>query len=225
MDYEKEYNESFRRAKELHEAGNALTKNQMEIIFPELKESEDERIRKEIIDFLLNGIWNNALIDKVRQTQKYASWISYLERQKERGPLSKDEEYTLARIIEYLEDNDCPSEWKDLLHDVYTLPYQKDQQPAEWSEEDEEMLKDIIRGIKATEHIVFTHDAQGRTQMQARVNWLKSLRPQSRWKPSEEQIQALTVAVDEAKRCDEPYWRESLHDVLLSLHADLKKLL
>lgn len=64
----------------------------------------------------------------------------WLEKQKEHGPLSKDEEYTLARIIEYLEDNGCPSKWKDLLYDVYALPYQKERKPAGWSEEDERMF-------------------------------------------------------------------------------------
>lgn len=51
------------------------------------------------------------------------------------------------------------------------------------------------------------------------IAWLKNY-----WKPSKEQIQALTVAIDEAARCEDPWWRDSLHDVLLSLHTDLQKL-
>lgn len=90
------------------------------------KESEDERIRKQLIGFL-SGRYALCNINT-------KDAIAYLERQKERGPLSKDEEYTLARIIEYLEDNDCPSEWKNLLHDVYSLLYQKEQEPMHFLE-------------------------------------------------------------------------------------------
>ena len=64
------------------------------------------------------------------------------------------------------------------------LEKQKEQKP-EWSEEDEEMLKDIIAEIEATKQYFFTHDSEGRAQMQARIEWLKSLRPS--WKPSEVQ--------------------------------------
>ena len=53
----------------------------------ELKESEDERIRKEIIEFLTDGIWRANEISKVRETQKYAKWIAYLEKQKEQQSL------------------------------------------------------------------------------------------------------------------------------------------
>lgn len=49
LDYKKLYEELVQRARELHEGGNALTKLQMEIVCPELAESEDERIRKELM--------------------------------------------------------------------------------------------------------------------------------------------------------------------------------
>lgn len=53
MDYEKKYKEALERAKlsrlQLLDIGEEAT--EIEHIFPELKESEDERIRKELIDF------------------------------------------------------------------------------------------------------------------------------------------------------------------------------
>ena len=55
MDYEKEYKAMVQRARELHKDGNALTKQQMEIVCPELADSEDERTRKSIICFLQRG--------------------------------------------------------------------------------------------------------------------------------------------------------------------------
>lgn len=45
--YEKLYNAALERAKEYHDNGGAPLI--LEVVFPELKESEDERIRKEII--------------------------------------------------------------------------------------------------------------------------------------------------------------------------------
>lgn len=80
MDYEKEYNEMVRRCKELHESGNALTKQQMEIVCPQLAESEDERIRKGLLRHFKNKTkpyWNEIAVKDI---------IAYLERLKEQKP-------------------------------------------------------------------------------------------------------------------------------------------
>lgn len=71
------YEEALERAKELHESGNALTKRQMEIVFPELKESEDERVRKMLIEIV--NITPSTLAIENR-----SELLSYLERQKEK---------------------------------------------------------------------------------------------------------------------------------------------
>ena len=61
------------------------------------------------------------------------------------------------------------------------------QKPAEWSEEDEKQIRQIERIVK---------DAGCSKQLQERIhNWLKSLRPQPHWKPSEEQMNALNFAI------------------------------
>ena len=122
------------------------------MFIPELRESEDERIIKKLQEYVKNRNWSlngptqaEVLdwLEKQKEKLDYLSvnrvkvrpdggterhTIGYLEYQKERGPLTKDEEYTLNRIIEYLEDNDCPSEWKNLLVDIHNLPYQKGDQ-------------------------------------------------------------------------------------------------
>ena len=148
MDYKKEYEAMVQRARELHKGGNALTKQQMEIVCPELAESEDARVNEEIRNFLID-------------MECKREWIAYLEKQKE-------------------------------------------QKSAEWSEEDRKMLNTIIsdgsRGVEL--------DAK-------QVNWLKSLCPQYRWKPSEEQLEALWNTLHP----DDPYYVD-----LSSLYNDLKKL-
>ena len=60
----------------------------------------------------------------------------------------------------------------------------KRQKPAEWSEEDEEKFRDVIRLIEQGAPVQSIRDHY--------TNWLKSLKdrvqPQKQWKPSEEQI-------------------------------------
>ena len=142
---------------------------ELENIFPDLKESDDEKIRKEIINYILYKA------DGVSEEQEH-SWIAYLEKQKE-------------------------------------------QKPAEWSEEDEIYLQDALWCVKQASKV-----ARGENDMGAcwsAERWLKSLRPQPhtvsikdatkfgnleyergvkdgiqseksrQWKPSEEQMDAL----------------------------------
>lgn len=77
MDFTKEYSDAHRRARELWESGNALTKKQMEIVFPELGESEDERIINQLIT-LVNSTGEVLLIPTNKE-----ELIAYLEKQKE----------------------------------------------------------------------------------------------------------------------------------------------
>lgn len=122
------YDEAIERAeKALEVLGTDKCEGARQIfsLFPELKESEEERIREGLIQYFKKFKLNTFAGIEPKNI------LSWLEKQKESSFLSKDEEYTLSRIIEYLEDNDCPSEWKDLLYDVYALPYQKEQKPAD----------------------------------------------------------------------------------------------
>ena len=77
MDYEKEYKESLERARQIHD-GNPSSGTAMvvcEQIFPELRESEDERIINAIIGILKNS---NAIDINVSQERMFA----WLEKQK-----------------------------------------------------------------------------------------------------------------------------------------------
>ena len=55
MNYEEKYKEALERARKLHsEPTGGAERIVCEQIFPELIESEEERIRKEILDYLLS---------------------------------------------------------------------------------------------------------------------------------------------------------------------------
>ena len=69
MDYKKKYDEALERAKRKIDAG-FLASADLSYIFPELAESEDERIRKEIRDFLID-------------LECKEEWVTYLEKQKQ----------------------------------------------------------------------------------------------------------------------------------------------
>jgi hypothetical protein len=89
------------------------------------------------------------------------------------------------------------------------------QPKQEWSEEDEEILSEIIyffeKGIPTVQH-----------DFRIYVSWLKSLRPQSTWKPSDKQIKAVRLA--RSFVTDDFGENPTLSDVLVELEKQLKKL-
>lgn len=95
-------------------------------LFPELAESEDERIRKTLSVLVQNAIYPGLITEEDSK-----KCLAYLKKQKERGPLTKEEKYILHCIIEYLDDETCPSEWISLLRGIYCLPYGKQKESAE----------------------------------------------------------------------------------------------
>ena len=70
------------------------------------------------------------------------------------------------------------SYWEMLAY----LEKQKEQKAAEWNEEDEKMLSDCIEAVGSM---------SVRSDVKTLRDWLKSLRPQPHWKPSEEQMKAM----------------------------------
>ena len=83
-DYKKKYEEALERAKmEMSKDGmknDVIARHLAETIFPELKESEDERIRKELLEHCKNLAEPYILTgNKCPQIQ---SWIAWLEKQK-----------------------------------------------------------------------------------------------------------------------------------------------
>lgn len=170
----KAYDEAFGRAQKLYNDPNSsnVGKGYVCTVFPELKESKSEKIRKELINYFIKG-------------KEYLSFCSF----------SKDE------ILTWLEK-------------------QGEQKHVEWRGEDEMFIHGLIRGLEAKRdihgHTTFSSDCIDITET---INWLKSLRPQNRWKPSDEQMEALANALSIAKNCGE----ESSFD-LSSLYEQLKKL-
>lgn len=165
MEQEKRYNKALERArKELQACGSTDCDAYRQIvrIFPELAESEDERIRKHLIEFLsdLSKLGKNTNFDRWSKAD-CANWIAWLKKQK----------------------------------------------PAEWSEDDNETLTDCMSAIRDAKHF----KDEDKDEL---IFWLKSLRPQKQWKPTDEQMKALW----------EVYQGGEEQSALAGLYNDLKRL-
>ena len=154
MDYEKKYNEALERARELRDKALAYNANHYvkdyELIFPELRESEDERLRKAALE-----------------------GIEYLERKLGWDAIGDTD---ILDVKEYLEK-------------------QKEQKPAEWSEEDETAFGDLMWCIERARKSAKDENDMG--NIWYAENWVKNrlkfIRPS--WKPSEQEKGALRTAI------------------------------
>lgn len=267
--FEQEYKKAFEAAKGLHDAGNALTKKQMEIVFPQLAESEDERIRKFLIEMFSHGSWRkewpfgpneivawlekqkephytkrNALFDKCVENcdpeimKKVSDEVdAKLEREQKPAEPSDDElqrhqdelydfkvfaaKQAREHHISFIHD----FEWNNFCDELLSY-FNEKQKPAEWSEEDERRRDGIIQWLREYQKKFNPeYDSLSIESIESLIDWLKSLRPQPHWKPSEEQMRALLKVVDKARELH--YSSNSgydEYDVLRSLYKQLKEL-
>lgn len=101
------------------------------------------------------------------------------------------------------------------------LEYLKPAKSAEWSEEDEEMLKSILFVLES--YVSHSESASSPSLITSypiyykEIDWLKSLRPS--WKPSEEQMEILQYVCTQSSHPN-----QKVIPVLESLYNDLKKL-
>lgn len=193
---------------------NRCTIGFMNEIFPELKESEDEMIRKALIKLVKKaGEGYENVIDGV----SIENAISWLEKQWEQKPAEwSDTDYVMQRAaLEILIASPKTVAFTILKESVivwFKSLKNRLQPKLKWSDEDEEMIDSIIGNIK----YLYSIGSCDNATVDKKVNWLKSLRPQSQWRPSEEQIYTLEKAThivgSKYKSC------------LNSLYSDLIKL-
>ena len=167
--YEKKYKEAVNKIKNLLDDGekNGFTivtyKTDLESIFPELKESEDERIRKEIIAWLKNSEGQTLPIDR------YNAALAWLEKQGEVVSDNDDIEVEEKGIREafnkiWEEKQDKQKSQRMISAEAKEAMYDK---PA-WSEDDEKRLQSCINILKAK-------SLMGKVDT-ANTMWLKSLK-------------------------------------------------
>ena len=135
------------------------------MFIPELRESYDERVRKNIVA-TIEQCPDDFLSPKNRDRM-----LAYLEKLKEQKPKTFNEPYN-------------PDEYEVVMEGNATSLKRKEQKPT-WSEEDKRILKGIIGKID--------HDQTYGVSKSEMLNFLENLRPS--WKPSKQQMDALHEAV------------------------------
>ena len=197
-------------------------------------ESEDEKIRKEIINYILYKA------DGVSEEQEH-SWIAYLEKQKdiedrwiedrgqcfwngvEEGKMlaekqkeqkpewSEEDENARQNLIAHFEGKVLRLSDEAKKEAVAWLKSLRPQPKQEWNEEDEEHRQWILECLADGKRKV----PEFAEQYQVAFDWLKSLRPH--WKPTEEQMKALE---DAFRKDGSDKYRKTIN----SLYQNLKKL-
>ena len=152
----------------------------IKVLIPELRESEDEKIRKRLVEYFkgfydrfssrnnVNVHWEGLEVKKV---------IAYLEKQK-----------TSEESIRYVKENHSPDEVSDFqaamniaVAKAYdkgvqdTFEKQKEQKPVEWSDEDEKILNLAIEWAE-TMSGQFSFVDMNPTDFRKIIAWLKSLK-------------------------------------------------
>jgi hypothetical protein len=188
--------------------------------FPELKESEDERISKEIISWL-----KSTQYVPNDQVETLNSWIIWLKKQGKQKPKQEWGEGDMAMIQdaihwinEFQKSNRCKDE-NDMQNSVTCENWLKSlkdrissQPPQKWGEEDEE---NRINAIKYLE--IFDAQAIHGDVAIPCINWLKSLKfKPNHWKPSEYDISLLEEIARNIRNNVRPFCSEvsALEDLI-----------
>lgn len=165
----KAYDEALARANEMIKSmtniGGVAKVDDIQHIFPELKESDDERIRGNIIA-TIHLYYGEPLEDEAKEM------IAWLEKQCEQKIKTPEESLGI--------DSDTYNKIVDEC--IYG-----EQKPA-WSEEDERNLQGIIDEIEANKNHAPDYDVATYNRF---LSWLKSIKERYTWKPSDEQIDTL----------------------------------
>lgn len=254
MDYKEKYEQAIENLRKIKVANkdNKELVDFIEYKYPELKESEDEKIKKSLIGHLKecrNNTRSEVMIGE------YAKWIAWLE--KVIIPSHNDIDLSFIediknviteaplliysdkeKMIAWLEKqgeqkpiNQCNTQeptldeakkWNEAYEKGYSLGYENgrnEQKPAEWSEENEIMKVHTLQIIKKYWNSLPDTDYDDENEMsESCYNWLKSLKSQSHWKPSEEQMNYLKKVYESYSVCEGERW------ALESLYNDLSKL-
>ena len=174
-------------------------------IFPELKESEDERVRRDIIRYLKKT--SPAIGENI---EKMLAW---LEKQ---GEQKSEEEVDNLHTYLYGEQNPA-DEVGNYDHKKVLQTIINEQKPA-WSEKDNKMYNRIIKIFEVANESAKKNNS---IDVEKELNWLKSLKPQSHWKPSDEQMEALWNAIPNIPNSEKDI--DTITELSV-LYEDLKKL-
>ena len=174
-------------------------------MLPELQESEDERIRKLLVEAVTQVLQDQYCSNRGVSKENVIAW---LEKRGEQKP-----------TIEMKTPEESLGVDSDTYNKIVDECIYGEQKPAEWSEEDEQLYNDLSDTYFYNDE---DYPEETYKRMLKRVlDWMnkraKSLKPQNTWKPSDEQMRTL-----------EHYMHTLIctkhKEILFGLYSDLKKL-
>ena len=246
MNYEQKHQEDLDAAKDwltiAKKDNNTMAIQILENLFPELSESEDEKIRKEIIK-LVHFFYDSSLVCKHLVSEN--DMIAWLEKQKpidmiepkfNVGDIISDgvSEVEIASIDKN-KYNVTNGEIENDAHVCNWVVYFKDQEKwklveykseenkkhpqskQEWSKENEEMFCSLKKLLNEASCYSCT---EGSDKI---LDWLKSIKP-NHWKPSEKQMEALKNFIEAVETSNYAQLYLQWLTGLKSLYNDLKTL-
>lgn len=173
---------------------------------------EDEQNLNACLGYIPDEFLRRWLIDAIHVKYDRHSW-------------SEEDEVKLQNTIDYIEelihltkinpdiDDDNIKYYQDSITFLKSLKDRVQLQPKQaWSEEEEDIKDSIIHQLK-----MLRGDRNVTEGNKKEIEWLKSLRPQSTWKPSDEQLYNLS----EAAHYRNGFWD---CDILIGLYDEIKKL-
>ena len=172
--YEKKYKEAQKWIESIYSELSHEQQMEAEAFFPELKESEDERISKEIIKYLERTVPHHHR-DEVLKSKEWTAWLEKQDPKKHEEELEKA--YKTADEVQYKRG------YEDGVKDTEK---QGEQGPA-WGEEDEKKLRGICNYISCSD------SPEGFEEW---IDWLNSLKDRYTWKPSDEQIGVIEAIIN-----------------------------
>lgn len=189
------YDEALERAKKWYNAPNidkmpTYGNRIIEEIFPELAESEDERIRKEIIKFIDGDYTQRWITDETK-----ASWVAWLEKQGKHSIYNVPSRKVILAIL------NLGNEWKELTNGCTSKEYgtqfdyiqkhwhkkQGKQKPADKVEPKFHVGDIISNGISEVKIVSIDKNnytvTNGEIENDAHVgNWVVYFKDQDNWK-------------------------------------------
>lgn len=166
------------------------------------KDEEEQEHRLKCYQLFWDAIGDSEFFKQ--KEQKSAEWSEEDERMLSRCIKSVECSKQFADSESYKAAKDVEMNWLKSLLERFSL-----QPKPEWSEEDENRFNNLCCIIREAE-------GWNEVSKNAFIDWLKSLRPQPRWKPSEEQMRAFHELLgDKVPRAPELY----------ELYNDLEKLM
>ena len=249
--YEQKYKKALDNARLMYDAGSNDVKHIVGQLFPELAESEDEKI----LVIIKHCIESRYLYTSTIQGISLKQCLAWLERQGEhanfRNKIQVGDKVTrnedgvlvnLSQLNRVAKKNEKQGKQKfemktaeeslgidsdtfNKIVDECIFGEQKSEEnkgniggiSPTWSVEDEQHIDSLLKRLDALCRNKFERT---RFAISEDREWLKSLRPQNTWKPSDEQLNALHDAAVYVDKSMFPYPK----GILMKLYKQLKKL-